>query len=86
MMIPVYFHNESTKLLQDCNIKINPDSFVVRDVAFFNIDAVIPVFEDEKEYCIIQLSGNAFYSPLTTEEVLDMVDEILSEEIGLNEN
>lgn len=86
LLIPVYFHTESTKLLQSCNIKINPDNYIIRDMAFFNFDLIMPVFEDEREYCQIELSGNKYFSPLTMEEVLDMVDEMFGEEIGLNEN
>jgi hypothetical protein len=74
IVLPVLFSNQNTNLLKECNISFKLTDCTVMETAFFTIDAVVPFLQDGIEYSQVHISGNVFYSTLTMDEVLDLID------------
>ena len=73
--LPILFNTDVTKDLSDCDIEFKLTECEVREVHFFNIDVVLPHWEDNIEYSEVYVSGKQFYSTLANGYILDMVDE-----------
>lgn len=64
--IPIYYHTDETLNLKRLGIqeKFKVEEFTIKDVIFYNINAITSDPEDPKE-SIIYSNGYTFYSPLS---------------------
>lgn len=75
--LPIYYHTDESSLLDDLGIE-QEDSFEkmeVREMIFYNINAIAKYIENEKEVaCRIFSNGDAFLCKLLFEEVEKIID------------
>lgn len=84
--IPVLFHSTSTSSMANCEIEFKLKDCKVSTIPFFGFNALVPFFQDGDEYCQIISGGQIFYSTLTIEYILDMVDEHKTSEFTFFDN
>jgi hypothetical protein len=73
IIIPIFSHTEETIKLRDMEMPYSMSECEVADVYFFNINAVMR--DDETDYALILSNGENYLSPLTVEEVLDLIQK-----------
>jgi hypothetical protein len=72
--IPIYYHTDETLNLKRLGIqeKFKVEEFTIKDVIFYNINAITSDPEDPKE-SIIYSNGYTFYSPLSVKQVESII-------------
>ena len=70
--LPIYFNTDETTSLSDLDIDYPLSDCEIRDVKFYNIAVLLPMFDDlddNKPYTTIISNGEKFICPLTIKEV-----------------
>jgi len=71
--LTVLHHSDSTCTLKDLDIEYSLEDCDRREVAFFNIAAISPFYEGEKEYCTIHSNSTQYVADHTYSEVLEII-------------
>lgn len=73
--IPVFFNTDETLQLEDLGIESNLADCELRDVTFYNINYISPYLDKDNTYTTIASNGTSFISPLSTDEVENLIEE-----------
>jgi len=79
--IPIYFHTKETALKEELGLEEVIEDMRVDYITFYNIDYVESDLDPETykplNRAIIMSSGKALLSPLSKEEVVELIDKAL---------
>lgn len=81
LVIPCYFHTEESLRMTEMELNIPGQQmeFKLRDVFFLTIDAMHRDFNEDNEEeeigTVIFSSGERFATPMTIEQIIDMVNK-----------
>jgi len=80
VVLPCLFENDKTKSSKLFGKESLLKDYTIRNIIFFNFDALEPAFEEESNtnYTILHLSNTDFATLLTIEEVLDEIQKAFS--------
>lgn len=74
VMIPVFVFTEEELALEKLELSTETAGFTETAVrAFYSIDSVY-VFDDEKVYTAFYSGGTSFVTPMSMEEVIELID------------
>jgi len=75
-MIPVFFHTDETTELEKIEMPITADMYEVRECPFYDISAVTPIYDGDKQVeCNIHCGGEVFKTPLLLDEVRNLIEQ-----------
>jgi len=72
--LPILFNTNSTQSLQDADIDFDLRECEIRNMTFYNIDAIADYFENDIEYSQIYYCNTSVYCTLKKNEVERMID------------
>ena len=73
--LPILFNSEQQSQLKELGVDTAIEETEVRQVTFYNIDAVAPYYENGNEYSCIHVSGMEFLCPMKYQEVIRKIEE-----------
>jgi hypothetical protein len=73
--IPVLFHTKESKALNDLYLDVELCDLNEVVIPFFRLDIIIPFSYKGTDYSQILIGENVYYSRLSIEEILCMIDE-----------
>jgi ABC-type Zn uptake system ZnuABC Zn-binding protein ZnuA len=82
--LPILFNTDSTQSLQNADVDFDLRLCEVRNITFYEINAVTQYFENEIEYSQIYANGMSFYSTLTIKEVENIIENQLNPKFAVN--
>lgn len=71
--IEVYVYGEDQLNTALLDIEIPIDECELRQITIFNIEAILPYIENEKEFISIHTGGTCFVSPYTYNEMKELL-------------
>lgn len=71
--LQIFFYTEDTHALEKVGIPTSLEANELRPMMFYNIDAIAPHIDGEKEYCAVHTSGKEFICNLTFMEVKELI-------------
>lgn len=78
LKLPIFFHTDSTRILQDTGVDYKLDDCETREMSFYQIAALSPYIDyddDKKEYCRIHTNGDTFLCLFNVKEVEGLIDD-----------
>lgn len=75
VLLPIFFHTSNTSTLKDLDIDYDLSDCEVRDIIFFNIDAICEYCEENtnRKFTSIFAGGNEFICVLQQDKVLEKI-------------
>jgi len=73
--LPILFNTYKLQSLQDADINYDLRECEVRNMTFYNIDAIADYFENDIEYSQIYYCNTSVYCTLKKSEVEKMIDK-----------
>lgn len=73
--IPCHFHSDETEEFDRIDVDYSSDSFQVKDIIFFNIDAMYEKEDGDTPVTAIFSGGQIFQSPLTIPQILKIITQ-----------
>lgn len=71
--LPIFHYGEDTLKLAELEVEVSLDQLDIKEITFYNIDAIGSYVEDEVEYGIVFVVGKEFLCPLNYEQLKDAV-------------
>lgn len=75
--LPIFYHTDETTSLKSVGVDYQLEDCEIKEITFYNIDAISPNIEEDKEYCTIFSSGDEFTCSLSYKEVEYLIDKSL---------
>lgn len=72
---PIYHYGDDTIKLAELDVEVSLDHLDIKEITFYNIDAVGSYTEDDVDYGVVFVVGKEFLCPLTYEQLKDVVRE-----------
>lgn len=81
ILLPILFHTQNTNNLAGLDIQFKlSDCVEEKDILFFELGVITPLFENEVEYSQINVGGIVYYSTCTVDDILQEIDEMKEKE------
>lgn len=75
LVLPILKNTDQTKSMQDLGLEIDYNNCDIFDVIFYQIIAIVKIYEDGKYWTETFVSGDKFISPLPTEEIDQLIQD-----------
>jgi len=74
--LPIFHHTDQSATLKDCGIDYTfEDNCEIRDVTFYQINAISEYFEDDRSCTSIHSNGSEYISSLNIKEVEKIIQQ-----------
>lgn len=71
--LDVYHHTEETSTAKNVGMDYSMDDCELYTIIFYNIDAISPYYEKDKEFACIHCGGDEFISPYNMSELEEII-------------
>lgn len=74
--LPIFHHTDQSATLKDCGIEYTfENNCEIRNVTFYQINAISEYFEDDKRYTSIHSNGSEYICKYQIENVRKIIDQ-----------
>lgn len=84
LKLPIYFHTDATRRLEEADIDYDTDQCQLKDMIFYTISYLSIYEENGKVYTKIGSNGEFFICPLSRVEVEQLINKALRYEVVPN--
>jgi hypothetical protein len=71
--LPVFQYSDETAVLAECGVDYEMSKNDIGLMTFFNIDAIAPYIDGEKQYCTIHVNGTEYIAAITYKKLRKLI-------------
>lgn len=74
--LPIFHHTDQSATLKDCGVDYTiADNCEIRNIIFYNINAISEYFENENKYTSIHTNNSEYLCPMNIERVRKIIED-----------